>query len=135
MMQLTLKAARFLHPLAAATVVALVFAQVYLIAEYVFGDANALTAHMTLGRVVVLFELIVLLTALVGWWREWPEVRLSAALAIVGGVQVSLAKDLGKTPQVHALHGMLALAVVVLASLIAIRSWREVYAPLATANG
>ncbi len=135
MTHLTLKVARFLHPLAAATVVALVFAQVYLIAEYVFGDANALTAHMTLGRVVVLFELIVLLTALVGWWREWPEVRLSAALAIVGGLQVSLARDLGKTPEVHALHGMLALVVVVLASLIAIRSWREVFPPLATAKG
>ena len=38
------QAARFVHPLAAATVVGLVFAQVYPIAEFVFGDANALGA-------------------------------------------------------------------------------------------
>ena len=119
------QAARVVHPLAAATVVGLVFAQVYLIAEFVFGDANALGAHMTLGKIVVLFELVVLLTAAVGWWRAWPEVRLSAALVVVGGLQVSLAKDLGNSPQVHALHGMLALAVVLLAALIAIGTWRH----------
>ena len=72
-----------------------------------------------------------LATALAGWWHEWREVRLSAALVIVGGLQVSLAKDLGKTPEVHALHGMLALVVVVLASLIAIRTWREAVPRLA----
>jgi uncharacterized membrane protein len=117
--------ARFFHPLAAATVVGLVFAQVYLIAEYVFGNATALSAHMTLGKIVVLFELIVLLTAVIGWWRQWTEVWLSLALVVVGGLQVSLAKDLGNSSQVHALHGMLALAVVLLASLIAIGTWRH----------
>jgi hypothetical protein len=128
------QAARVVHPLAAATVVGLVFAQVYLIAEFVFGDANALGAHMTLGKIVVLFELVVLLTAVVGWWRAWPEVRLSAALVVVGGLQVSLAKDLGDSPQVHALHGMLALAVVLLAALIAIGTWRHALPQLVTAK-
>ena len=66
MMNLTRRTARFLHPLAAATVVALVFAQVYLIAEYVFGDANALTAHMALGKVVVLFS------SSSCWPLRWP---------------------------------------------------------------
>jgi uncharacterized membrane protein len=119
------QAARVFHPLAAATVVALVFAQVYLIAEYVFGNATALGAHMTLGKIVVLFELIVLLTAVIGWWREWTEVWLSLALVVIGGLQVSFAKDLGNSSQVHALHGMLALAVVLLASLIAVGTWRH----------
>ena len=128
------QAARVVHPLAAATVVGLVFAQVYLIAEFVFGDSNALSAHMMLGRIVVLFELIVLLTAIVGWWRAWPEVRLSAALVVVGGIQVSLAKDLGNSPQVHALHGMLALAVVLLAALIAVGTWRHALPRLVTAK-
>jgi hypothetical protein len=128
------QATRVVHPLAAATVVGLVFAQVYLIAEFVFGDANALGAHMMLGKVVVLFELVVLLTAVVGWWRAWPEVKLSAALVIVGGLQVSLAKDLGNSPQVHALHGMLALAVVLLAALIAIGTWRHALPRLVTAK-
>jgi len=126
------QAARVVHPLAAATVVGLVFAQVYLIAEFVFGDANALGAHMTLGKIVVLFELVVLLTAVVGWWRVWPEVRRSAALVVVGGLQVSLAKDLGNSPQVHALHGMLALAVVLLAALIAIGTWQHTLPRLVT---
>jgi hypothetical protein len=128
------KTARFLHPLAAATVVGLVFAQLYLIATYVFGDANALGAHMTLGRVVVLFELLVLVTALAGWWRDWPEVKLSVALVVIGGLQVSFAKDLGNSPQVHGLHGLLALVVVLLAALIAIRTWREVHPRLAAAR-
>jgi hypothetical protein len=128
------QAARVVHPLAAATVVGLVFAQVYLIAEFVFGDANALDAHMTLGKIVVLFELVVLLTAVVGWWRDWPEVRLSAALVVVGGLQVSLARDLGNSPQVHALHGMLALAVVLLAALIAIGTWQHALPRLVTAK-
>ena len=125
------QAARVFHPLAAATVVGLVFAQVYLIAEYVFGDATALDAHMTLGKIVVLFELIVLLTAVIGWWRDWTEVWLSLALVVVGGLQVSLAKDLGNSSQVHALHGMLALVVVFLASLIAIGTWRHALPRLA----
>jgi hypothetical protein len=128
------QAARVVHPLAAATVVGLVFAQVYLIAEFVFGDANALDAHMMLGKIVVLFELVVLLTAVAGWWRAWPEVRLSVALVVVGGLQVSLAKDLGNSPQVHALHGMLALAVVLLAALIAIGTWRHALPRLVTAK-
>jgi hypothetical protein len=120
-------AARGLHPLAAATVVALVYAQVYLIATFVFGDAQALDAHMALGRIVVIFEIVVLLTALLGWWHDKVEVRMSAALILVGGLQVSLAKDLGRSPQVHALHGLLALVVVLLASLIAIRTWRAAF--------
>ena len=128
------KTARFLHPLAAATVVALVFAQVYLIATYVFGDANALSAHMTLGRVVVLFEFVVLATGLAGWWRDWPEVKLSVALFVIGGLQASFAKDLGDSPQVHGLHGLLALVVVLLAALIAVRTWREVHPRLAAAR-
>jgi hypothetical protein len=42
-------------------------------------------------------------------------------------LQASLAKDIGNSPWVHALHGMFALVVLVLASLIAVRSWREAF--------
>jgi len=119
------KAARVANPIAAALVVALVFVQVYLIAEYIFGDAAALDTHMTVGRVVVGIELIVLLTALVGWWRNWAEIRSSVALVVVGGFQASFAADLGSSPPVHALHGLLALVVAVLAWSIAARGRRE----------
>jgi hypothetical protein len=130
------KAARFAHPIAAATVVALVFAQVYLIASFIFGaGGTALDAHRTIGGIVVGFELVVLLTAVVGWWREWDEVRISAALVLVGGLQVSFARDLGNSPHVHALHGALALVVVALAWTIAARTRREVFPTVAPAKG
>ena len=117
--------ARTAHPIAAATVVLLVFVQVYLIAAFIFGEPGALDRHMTVGRVVVLFELMVLLTALVGWRDDRSEIWLSVALFVVGAVQASLAKDIGNSPWVHALHGMFALVVLLLASLIAVRTWRQ----------
>ena len=46
------KAARVVRPIAAAFVVALVFVQVYRIAEFIFGDAGALDTHIHIGRVV-----------------------------------------------------------------------------------
>jgi hypothetical protein len=55
----------------------------------------------------------------VGWWGDWGGIRDSAALLVVGGLQASFAKDLGSSPGVHALHGMLALAVAGLAASIA----------------
>jgi hypothetical protein len=125
-MQGIMKAARLAHPLAASTVVALVFAQVYLIAAFIFGDAGALNTHMTLGRVAVGFELLTLVTALLGWRSDRTEVRLGIALVLVGSLQVSLAKDIGNSPGVHALHGLLALAVLALASVMTTRTWHIV---------
>jgi hypothetical protein len=119
--------ARIAHPAAAATVVLLAFVQVYLIAAYIFGEAGALGTHMTVGRVVVFFELVVLLTALVGWRGDRSQIGMSAALFLVGALQASLAKDVGTSPWVHALHGMLALVVLVLALLIAVRTWRQAF--------
>jgi hypothetical protein len=82
---------------------------------------------MTVGRIAVFFELIVLLTALIGWRSDRSEIWMSVALFLVGALQASLAKDIGNSPWVHALHGMFALVVLVLASLIAVRSWREAF--------
>ena len=118
-------AARVAHPIAAVLVVALVFVQVYLIADFIFGNSAALDTHMMVGKVVVGMELIVLLTALVGWWGNRPEITSSVVLVLVGGLQVSLAKDIGSSPQVHALHAVLALVVVALAWSIAARGRQE----------
>jgi hypothetical protein len=126
------KAARLLNPIAAAAVVLLVFVQVYLIAEYVFGDVGALKTHEAIGKVVLVVELIVAITAVLGWWRDRLQVGLSAALFVVGLVQVSLATThLGSSPSVRALHGMLAIAVVLLAATVLARSWRVVFPTLA----
>jgi hypothetical protein len=114
--------ARKLHPVAAAIVILLVFVQVYLIAAFVFGEGGALATHMTVGRIAVGFELAVLATALIGYRHDRTELGLSAALVLVGALQVSLAEDLGGSPQVHAFHGLLALVVLTLAWRILARS-------------
>jgi outer membrane protein assembly factor BamB len=117
-------AARYVNAIAAAAVVVGVFLQVYLIASYVFGDAGALATHETNGDIVVAFELAAFLSSLVGWRRDdRMQVWLSGALFLIGGLQVSLAKDIGNSPGVHALHGALALVVVLLASVIVARTW------------
>jgi hypothetical protein len=117
---------RALHPIAATTVAGLVFAQVYLIAAFIFGEAGALDVHRTVGRIAVVFELLVLVTALVAFRNDRAQLWLSGSLFVVGALQASLAKDLGSSPWVHALHGALALAVLLLASAIAISTWREI---------
>jgi hypothetical protein len=118
--------ARIAHPLAAATVVGLVFVQVYLIAMVIFGSPGALSTHMTVGRIAVGFELLVLLTAVLGFRHDRTELGLSGALALTGLLQVSLAADLGRSPAVHALHGLLSLAVLLLAWRIATRTWSAI---------
>jgi hypothetical protein len=51
-----------------------------------------------------------------------------------GLAPVSLAKDLGNSPQVHALDGMLALAVALLPALLAIGTRRHALPRLVTAK-
>ncbi len=121
--------ARYVNWVAAATVVVGVFVQVYLIASYVFGDSGALATHETNGDIVLGIELVVFLSALLGWWRDdRVQVWLSLGLFVIGAVQVGLAKDLGNTAAVHGLHGMFALVVVLLASVIAARKWGVLFA-------
>jgi len=120
--------ARYVNWVAAAAVVVGVFVQVYLIASYVFGDSGALATHETNGDIVIGLELVVFLSALLGWWRDDREqVWLSLGLFVIGALQVGLAKDLGNTAAVHGLHGMFALVVVLLASVIAARKWRALF--------
>jgi hypothetical protein len=116
-------AARYVNLFAGAAVVLGVFVQVYLIASFIFGDSGALSSHETNGDIVVAFELVTFLSALVGWRRAGrTQLWLSVALFLVGAVQVSFAKDVGDSPGVHALHGMFALVVVLLASAIVARA-------------
>jgi phage gp46-like protein len=125
-MQTLRRAARFLHPLLAGAIVGLVFLQVYLIAAYIFGDTGVLDTHVWVGRVVVLLELLVLVTALVGWWGDRYEIGSAAALLLIGALQAGLAKDIGSSAEVHALHALLALAVFGLAWSILVRTRGEV---------
>jgi hypothetical protein len=125
-MTLVRRIARFLHPIGAAAIVFLVFVQVYLIADYIFGNAGVLNTHEVIGRVVVGVELILLVTARIGWWRNWAQMGASAALFLIGALQAELAKDIGNSPSVHAFHGMLAFAVFAIAWWILVQTRDDV---------
>jgi hypothetical protein len=67
-----------------------------------------------------------LVTALVGWWGDWYEITISTALLVVGTFQALFAKDIGSSSEVHALHGLLALAVFALARSTLVRTCADV---------
>jgi hypothetical protein len=101
--------------------------QLYFIAAWVFGSADALDAHKTVGGAVVHpAEVLVFLVALVGWWRNWRNIAWSFGLALIGTIQVATVGDLGNPGDawVHGLHGGLVLFVVALAAYIARREAR-----------
>jgi hypothetical protein len=120
------KAARLAHPAAAALVLALVFAQLYFIAEWAFSqDASALLDHKHLGPVVALVEGVVFLTGLVGWWSDRREVVLSSVMIVVGFFQVMFATNrFGAATDIRGLHGLLAVGVVICNWQILARTWR-----------
>ena len=100
-----------LHLILAAAIALGVFLQVYLIGAYIFGAGQgALDAHRTAGFTVHGLEVLVLVLALVAWLPR-TDIILSAALAVLGTVQIALA---GGTKWVGALHPLGALFVLVL---------------------
>jgi len=104
-----------------------VFAQVYLIAAYIFG-ADALEAHRTVGFITHLVEILVFLAALVGWWKDWRMVGFAFLLPLVGTVQLAFSDG---EDWVGGLHGLLALIVLVLAAIIHVRAMRTARPALA----
>lgn len=107
----------------AVLVVVGVFVQVYLIASYIFGaGTDALDAHRDIGGFVHLAEVLVFLSALFAYWRRWGEIALSFSLFVVGTVQLGFSEG---DEWVGGLHGLLALVVLVIASIIARRTMRE----------
>jgi hypothetical protein len=71
----------------ALTLVAAVFAQVYLIGAYIFGVPGALAVHRTIGFTAQGLEVLTFISSLVA--RR--NILLSLGLAIVGTVQAGLA--------------------------------------------
>jgi len=106
-----------------AIVVLGVWVQVYLIAAHFFGAADAKDAHAFVGFTLVHgAELLAFLGALVGWWKRWALVGLAFALPVLGSIQIALAEG---EEWVGALHGLLALVVMVLGAYLAWLAWRE----------
>lgn len=105
----------------ASVVVAGVLLQAFSIAAYVRGaGADALQMHQTGGFVTHGVEIVVFLTALVGYWRSWMQIGLALLLPVVGTVQVVLIGDTHTSGGwINGLHGLLALVVLLVAVSIA----------------
>jgi Family of unknown function (DUF6220) len=115
------RGAGWLHLALALAIVLAVFVQVYLIGAYIFGAGpGALDAHRNVGFTTHALEVLVFIAALVAWLPR-RDVALSALLAVIGTVQVSLASG---HRWVGGLHPLLALVVLTLAAMLATRGWR-----------
>jgi hypothetical protein len=113
----------------AAIVVVGVFVQAYLITAYVTGAGEgALDAHGFVGGIVVhLSELLVFLTALGAFWKQWGWIGFNFSLFLLGTIQIFLSPP-DEDPAsgwVHGLHGLFALFVLVIAAVIVHRDMRE----------
>ena len=99
----------------AALVVLGVWLQVYFIASYFFGAEDALDVHKDVGGITHIVEVLVFLTALGAWWRNWSRIAHAFGLAVVGTVQLALTDS---DDWVGGFHGLLALVILVMAVFI-----------------
>jgi len=113
----------------ASLVVVGIFFQAYSITAYVGGaGTGALDAHEFMGFAIIHpAELFVFLTAFGAWPRAWRWIGFTFFLIVLGTVQIFLAPDSGNPSNgwLHGLHGLLALAVMVTAAVIAHRALRD----------
>jgi hypothetical protein len=115
MLRMLQRGAARLHLIILGAIALGVFLQVYLIGAYIFGAGqSALDAHRTAGFTVHGLEVLVFVLALVAWLPR-TDIILSAALAVVGTVQVALASA---TKWVGALHPLGALFVLALVTVL-----------------
>ena len=116
------RAFQWINLILATLVVIGVFVQVYLVASYFFGAGqDALNAHKDLGGIVHMVEVLVFLSAIGAYWKNWGEIGLSFALGVVGTIQLGLADG---DKWVGGLHGVFALIVLILAAIITHRTMR-----------
>lgn len=119
------RAATWVNFVFASIIVLAVPFQVYFIASYASGAGEgALDAHGFTGGVVVhASELIVFLSALVAFWRNWTWIAVNFGLLAFGTIQIFLSppdEDPG-SGWLHGLHGLFALFVLLYAAAIAYR--------------
>jgi hypothetical protein len=122
------RAATWVNFVFASIIVIGVFFQVYFIASYAMGAGEgALDAHGFVGGIVIHgSELIVFLSALVAFWKNWKWIAVNFGLFVLGTIQIFLLppdEDPG-SGWVHGLHGLFALFVFVYAAYIAHRDMR-----------
>lgn len=117
------RGAGLLHVALAFAIILAVFVQVYLIGAYIFGaGSGALDAHRAVGFATHGLEVVVLIAALAAWLSA-RDLILSLLLGVVGTAQIALA---GAHRWVGGLHPLLALVVLALATVLAVRGVRQV---------
>ena len=111
----------WLYVLTALFVALAVLLQAFSIAAYVRGAGpDALELHETLGFITHGVELVVFLAALVGYWGNWRRVGFALLLPVIGTAQLFLIGDRSERGGwLNALHGLLALIVLMLAAVLA----------------
>jgi hypothetical protein len=122
------RAATWVNFVFACIIVIGVFFQAYFIASYASGAGEgALDAHGFTGGVVIHgSELLVFLSALVSFWRNWTWIAVNFGLIVFGTIQIFLSPP-DEDPAsgwVHGLHGLFALFVLLYAAFIAYRAAR-----------
>lgn len=122
------RAATWVNFVFASIIVVAVFVQAYLIASYAMGAGDgALDAHGFVGGIVIhASELIVFLSALVAFWKNWTWIAVCFGLFVLGTIQIFLLPP-DEDPAsgwIHGLHGLFALFVLVYAAAIAHRDMR-----------
>lgn len=113
----------------AASLVAVgVILQVYFIASWIFGEADALDAHRSDGFVVWALGIVVGISGLIAYWRAWRSMAVSIALPVLTEIQIFVVGDLQDPSEnvsgwIHGFHGGLAIFVFLLAGWIAYRDF------------
>jgi len=113
----------------ATLVVIGVVLQVYFIAVYMLslldGAANtdALDIHEGLGGAVHGVEILTFLAAIGAFWKRWGLIGLAFSLPVVGTIQLGVVE--ADDEWASGLHGLLALFVMVIASIVAHRAMHD----------
>ena len=115
--------------IAASLIVIGVVLQLYFVAAWAFGEEDALDLHRGVGYLAWLLGIIVLVAGLVAYWGTWRQVGLSAALPILGTIQIFFVGDVENPSEnvsgwIHGFHGGLAIFVFALAVAIGYRDMK-----------
>ena len=107
------------------------FIQVYLIAVFLFGEADWLDTYKDFGMSTHFFYVLTFVASLIAAWPNWRATGSPFAFAALGTVQAFLAGGGnvgGDNAALHAFHGALVPIVFVIAALIAWRAWNTLRA-------
>lgn len=121
------KAFLWVFTLSAAVVACGVLWQAFTIVSYVRGaGAEARDLHVIGAYVTHNLEIVVFIAALVAFWGDWRRVAFALLLPLYGTFQVFV---IGETDEpggwVNGLHGLLALVVLLQATLLAVDGARH----------